>query len=231
MIKIIKYLVYALIAVLMSLHLFSQGKSDVIAQYSCRNSDVTSTIVRDVNSDGIYDSYTIIWCDGTSNTYPILAIGDIRKWPPTGIPTREIIESNQTTKTMTEAYFTMSNSLILCWFVRPIDTDTVYFYDNRQELLLTNTDVYNSENIEFKVSPNPANEFLDISYNLLENSWVTISLYNEVGIIITEIENKLTNKGNHNIQYSLKDLNSGTYFLSVKLGFNETFTKQITIIK
>ncbi|ROL59440.1 T9SS C-terminal target domain-containing protein [Bacteroidetes/Chlorobi group bacterium ChocPot_Mid] len=231
MVKIIKYLIFALISVLMSLQLFSQGKSDVIAQYSCRNSDVTTTIVRDVNSDGVYDTYTVMWCNGSSNTYPILAIGDIRKWPPTGIPTREIIESSQTARTMTEAYFSMSSSIILCWFVRPLNCDTVYYFDNRPDLSLTNTDEYYSDNIGFKVTPNPANEFLDINYNLTENSWVTITLYNEVGINTAEIENKMINKGNYNIHYSLKDLSSGTYFLSVKLGLNEIFTKQISIIK
>jgi len=231
MVNLIKYTIILFIVSQLTLHLFSQGKIDVIAQYSCNNSDVTGTIVRDTDNNGVYDTYTVTWCNGSTNSYPILAIGDIRRWPPTGIPTREIIESNQSNKTFTEAYFTMSSSIILCWFVRRDNCDTVYYYDNRPELMLLDVNEYQSNNILFKLMPIPANDFVAIDYTLNESSWVTITLYNEIGIAIDNIQRQFISQGSYNIRYNLNGLSSGNYFITVKLGMEEIFTKPIIIAR
>jgi hypothetical protein len=102
--------------ILSSISLFAQAASIVEANYSCRTGDIQKTIVSDINSDGIYDTYTVEWCDGSAYVYPICAIGDIRRWPPRGIPTREITSSDGTVKSFTETYTNQnsSNQTFLC---------------------------------------------------------------------------------------------------------------------
>lgn len=232
MVKKLKYIVLIIFATQLPHTLFAQQKAEVIADYYCRNSDVTQTVVRDSNGDGIYDTYTVLWCNGNTNTYPIMAIGDIRKWPPSGIPTREVLSSNQNNRTLVEAYFTNSNNVIFCWFVRLESCDTVFYYDNRPKLeLMTEVSDYISNSIQFKVLPNPAKDYVEINYSLNQNGWVTITLYNEIGIIADVIEEKYKKEGTYNFIYNLKYLSSGKYFMTVKLGMDEIFTRQIVIVK
>jgi len=232
MVKIIKYLLALIFAILTSIPMFSQQKIDVIANYNCSNYEISSTIVRDANFDGIYDTYTVNWCNGRTETYPIMAIGDIRRWPPTGIPTRDIMAASSSNNTFAESYFTMSTNIIFCWFEKQKNCDTVFYYDNNQDLgLMTDINEYSSENIEFSIAPNPANIYFDINYSLLQSGWVTIKLYNEIGILVDVIEEIYKSEGNYNIRYNLKEISSGKYFLTVKLGFDEIFTRQIIIEK
>ncbi|MFH1050313.1 MAG: T9SS type A sorting domain-containing protein [bacterium] len=232
MVKLIKYFLVIIFASQATFQLFSQQKLEVIAIYNCRNSDVSLTTVRDMNSDGVYDTYTIQWCNGSTNSYPILAIGDIRRWPPSGIPTREILSASQIDGSFTEAYFTMNTNLIYNWFTKYSNCDTVFYYDNNQDLkIMTDVNEYTSDNIEFMVAPNPANEYAEIDYSLKQNGWVTITIYNEIGIVVDVLEDLYKNEGTYNLHYNLRDISTGKYFLTVKLGLDEIFTKQIVVEK
>jgi len=230
--KLIKFLLAITFILQLTSQLFAQKKFDVIADYACRNSDVSMTVVKDLNADGVYDTYSIYWCNGNVSNHPIFAIGDIRKWPPSGIPTRDIISSNQNTNSLTEAYFTMNTNLIYNWFVKYSNNDTVYYYDNIQDLkIISDVNGYTSENIDFNVAPNPAKEYFEFDYSLKQSGWVTISLYNEIGIVVDVIEEIYKNEGNYNLHYILNDISSGKYYLTVKLGTDELFTRQVVIVK
>ncbi len=232
MVKLIKYFFVVILAMQLSSQLFAQMEDDVIADYSYRNYDVSRTIVRDLNQDGVYDTYSICWRDGNVSNHHILAIGDIRRWPPSGIPTRDIMSSNQNTNSLIEAYFTMNTNLIYNWFVKYSDNDTVFYYDNLNDLqIISDVYEYSSESIDFNVAPNPAQEYFEFDYALKQSGWVTITLYSEIGIVVDVIEEVYKNEGNYRIHYTLKDISSGKYYLTVKLGTDELFTRQIVIVK
>ncbi|MFC2131033.1 hypothetical protein ACFLSQ_06325 [Bacteroidota bacterium] len=212
--------------------LFSTITPDVEAVYDCRNVEIDFTIVKDTDNDGVYDTYVVRWCNETIDTYPICAIGDIRRWPPTGIPTRDIVQTNQEQKIFIELYNGIGVQNLLCWFIKPEGIDTVYYYDNRFEMqFMTDVDEYSSPNISFKTTPNPANNYIELAYSIEKNGWVTISLYNEIGIIVDIIDESYKYSGDYNMIYRLDKVPSGKYFLTVKLGIDEIFTRQIVIIK
>ena len=86
-----------------------------------------------------------------------------------------------------------------------------------------------------KISPNPVNSFLFISYNLTENSLLNISIYNIQGSLIKNVCNKFTNKGQQTLIWDLNDNNNcrvaeGVYFVRF---FDEKINliKKIIIVK
>lgn len=227
----------AILSILIVTHLscfklFAVNTPDVEAFYLCSMGDVQRTIVKDSNRDGVYDTYTVKWCNGDINTYPIYAIGDIRRWPPMGIPTRDIIQTNMDDRVFCERYFSFSGQVAVSWFTKIAGKDTVFFYDyDPQSQMMTGVDDYESRNITFKTLPNPAKDDVQISYKLKTSGWVTIVLYNEIGVIVDTIEESYKYQGDYNLVYSLSNLPSGHYFITVKLGIDEIFTKQLIIVK
>jgi hypothetical protein len=206
-------------------------KPDVQASYSCKGSDISMTIVKDANKDGVYDTYSIVWCNGTVSTYPICAIGDIRRWPPTGIPNREIFYSDFTNKTSIEHYYGFNSFYLICWFTKYADNDTVYYYDNcNQSQFSTGVDE-NNPNLNFNMNPNPAKDIINIGYSITQSGWVSINVYNEIGVIVTNIEEKYRIPGQYNLEFRLDDLISGTYFINVKIGQDNVVTRRLVIIK
>ena len=86
---------------------------------------------------------------------------------------------------------------------------------------------------KFTISPQPANKNVQISYTLLEDSFVTVSIYNTLGNEIETlfIGNQL--KGNHKTNYDLSSLNNkivpSLYFCKLVIN-NKTFIKKIIIV-
>jgi hypothetical protein len=81
------------------------------------------------------------------------------------------------------------------------------------------------------IIPNPANELLIISYTLLENTKVVMSIYDITGRKLDIIENGVLRmeKGEHRINYDVGKLNDGIYFCRIQVG-NEKLTKKIVIV-
>jgi uncharacterized repeat protein (TIGR01451 family) len=69
-----------------------------------------------------------------------------------------------------------------------------------------------TEFLSLKIYPNPAKDYLSISYDLKEATWVEISLYNAVGQKVKMLQKKVKNtEGGYQLQADVKNLNSGTY--------------------
>jgi hypothetical protein len=67
------------------------------------------------------------------------------------------------------------------------------------------------------ISPNPANDYLSISYELKQSVWVEINTYNAIGQKVKTLQNKAPNtEGVHQLQADVKDLQSGTYQLEFR---------------
>jgi hypothetical protein len=212
--------------------LFAVDSPDFITEYYCSNGYVNTTIVTDSDKDGVYDTYTIMWCNTDSQTFPIRAIGDIRKWPPLGIPTREIVMVDQNAGVFSECYSNFTTRTVINWFIKYPEIDTVYFYDDDYQMsFLTDVDNYTSNNISFNISPNPASNNINFEYKVNKPGWVKILLYNEIGVIVDVIKEKYQESGLHNFIYNTNNINSGKYFITVRISENEIFTRQITIIK
>ncbi len=83
---------------------------------------------------------------------------------------------------------------------------------------------------EVSVYPNPMNGFGQLSFNLFEEKSVEINILNMVGQHIKRIGASIYSPGNHSVQFSVADLQTGVYFIQTKIG-SETITKRISVIR
>jgi hypothetical protein len=74
----------------------------------------------------------------------------------------------------------------------------------------------NIESLTISAFPNPANEFINITYDLTSSQNVGIEIVNTQGIVIKTIDNGYENSGKQSHFLGLKTITSGVYFLRVK---------------
>jgi PKD repeat protein len=79
---------------------------------------------------------------------------------------------------------------------------------NLTDVMVSNLEVY----------PNPFNNQVTVSYNLLENSTVELALYDMVGKRITDLSSNRLQSGNQSIQFDLSAIKSGSYILQLRTG-------------
>lgn len=79
----------------------------------------------------------------------------------------------------------------------------------------------------FSVSayPVPANDFTNINFNIVENDYVTVKLFDVLGNEVAEFVNEFKTKGSYTETVSLKGINPGNYMLKVQSGANNAVVK------
>jgi len=91
-----------------------------------------------------------------------------------------------------------------------------------------------SENIiDYKLSqnyPNPFNPSTNISYQLKEDGFVNLTIYNSIGESISELVNQRQEQGNYSIEFNASNLPSGIYFYSIQTE-NFTDTKKMILLR
>jgi hypothetical protein len=99
-------------------------------------------------------------------------------------------------------------------------------YDNTLDL-----QIENEPNFSHTVYPNPANEFINITYSLDTEMSLSIELVNLFGKKIKTVLPKQNQQaGTFTLQISVSDFSTGTYFLTISSN-NQTKTKKIIINK
>jgi hypothetical protein len=107
---------------------------------------------------------------------------------------------------------------------------------NAEEVKLTaNSEVYvgikelEKTNLQLNLYPNPSANICHLNFNLNDNEFVKINIYNALGELVY-IETAQLNAGNINYSLNVSELNSGNYVVQLSLK-NNTVTKKLTIIK
>jgi hypothetical protein len=98
---------------------------------------------------------------------------------------------------------------------------------------------YNTSNIErindnsFNISiyPNPATNFVKIRYRIEENEYVNISLFNYLGEVVANIEDKFKTKGEYITESDMSNLQSGIYYLRIVLNNNSVIIRKVVFSK
>ena len=66
--------------------------------------------------------------------------------------------------------------------------------------------------------PNPFNPTTTIEFSLLQNSQVTLSVYNVIGRHVATLANGALDAGVHHVSFNADGLNSGVYFYEIRVG-------------
>lgn len=79
--------------------------------------------------------------------------------------------------------------------------------------------------------PNPFNPTTQITFDLVENNLVNLKVYNTSGQLVGEMVNGTLDAGRHTVTFDSKNLTSGLYFYTVKIGNEFTATKKMMLVK
>lgn len=63
--------------------------------------------------------------------------------------------------------------------------------------------------------PNPTNNIVSIDLQLIESSYLTIAIYNNIGQLKFQSTNNLTN-GNNKLTFDVQTLSPGIYYLTIQ---------------
>lgn len=79
--------------------------------------------------------------------------------------------------------------------------------------------------------PNPFNPSTIIKYQIPQNSFVSLKVYNSLGQEAATLVNGMVNAGSYEVQLNASDLSSGVYYYVIKAGENFVQTKKMILIK
>ena len=86
-----------------------------------------------------------------------------------------------------------------------------------------------TNNLNFNVYPNPADEITNINFNLINKEKVSLKVFDVVGREITSVYNGELAAGEH--QYTLNNssnLSAGVYFVTLNIG-GQNFSKKLIV--
>jgi len=214
---------------LLAFYVSSAQLSDFVAHYDCMRNSVSQTAQYDLDSNGVYDSYGFQICDtDTFQTFPLLALGNMRKWPPSGFPNHSVVFENTGAKpALLETYYN-SDGTIYAWFQKSDDNDTVFYHEN---------DTYTPPNFCFDSSayyiqstPNPAKDFINIHYVVKQAGSMRIQLLSYEGNLIATLVNTFAGQGDYRMFYDSHNLDDGYYLLRYSIGM-KAYTITIAIVR
>lgn len=96
-----------------------------------------------------------------------------------------------------------------------------------KQTLVSNTD---EEKIITKNYPNPFNPSTTIEFNLPEQSFVTLKVYNSLGQEVAKLADNMLSEGVHKIKFDASHLSSGLYFYTLKTE-KAVLTEKILLMK
>lgn len=109
------------------------------------------------------------------------------------------------------------------------------FVSIKAHSIIPDSPVYgnNEAPVSFKLAqnyPNPFNPSTEIKFDLPQNSFVTLRVYNAVGQVVAElVNNEYKNAGSYAVSFDGSKLASGIYFYSIEAGVYKDVKKMVLI--
>ncbi len=129
--------------------------------------------------------------------------------------------------------YTAQGTYWVCLSITTANGDTCTSCDTVQYKLTTTTGILAQTGIavsSLSNYPNPFSSSTTIQFSLNEKSEVAISVYNNIGIKVAEINNTQREAGAHSITWNAETLSDGIYLLEVKAG-NSIMTRKLVLIR
>ena len=86
-----------------------------------------------------------------------------------------------------------------------------------------------SDQFILNMYPDPMSRYLNIQYSLPENTKVTVSIYDELGSLVSTIVSQDQNSGTYNITWQNPGIANGIYYLKLSTA-NVSITKKVIVI-
>ena len=144
--------------------------------------------------------------DGYSNTYGYCINGDIPSFKVFRETTGELIDM------VTSDSFEWSNNQI--YNVKSLDE---YILPNEHKLL--------------NAYPNPFNPSTSISFQVAEDSYVALNVYNIYGQLVENIVKQEFINGYYSFDWDARDYGSGIYFIRLNIDNKYYETKKVVLVK
>jgi hypothetical protein len=110
------------------------------------------------------------------------------------------------------------------------DSAVVYNVKLRSILSSINNEVENITSFNlYQNYPNPFNPVTNIKFDLKENSFVTLKIYDETGKEIQTLVNSRLNEGQHSYNWNAENFSSGVYFYKITAGSFSDIKKMLFI--
>jgi hypothetical protein len=109
----------------------------------------------------------------------------------------------------------------------PIDNSPFEFYNSGTE---ESESMIKSDRVTLSASPNPFNPETNISFNLPENSNVSLKVYTSSGREVAELAQGFIQAGYHEFGFNASNLSSGVYFVNLNVD-GAAMTKKLTLVK
>lgn len=121
-----------------------------------------------------------------------------------------------------------SNIIFKLKFVAESGGSNNFYVD---DINLTSTTLIKEESpvLNFAVFPNPAKDKLMVLFDLLEDKTVNVHIKNVLGQTVKQSAEEQLSNGHHEMPFSISDLSSGIYFVSVTT--NGTVTTQKIVVE
>ena len=215
---------------ILAFYVCSSQLTDNVANYNCMRDVVSQTKQVDSDQDSVYDTYGIKFCNSDNfQTFPINAIGDIRRWPPLGGPTHSIaVEKDQEAVSFLESYYN-SDGEVIAWFQKSADNDTVFFHE-KDDTFRPPVFKVDSSSYYLRCSPNPAKDHMNIHYVVNNDSDIRIDFLSYEGTVISTILKSYSCKGNFIMFFDCHEYDEGYYILRYNDGSN-VYTVNVVILR
>ena len=104
--------------------------------------------------------------------------------------------------------------------------DEIYIVNSYEEI-----DVVLPSNIELgSAYPNPFNPVTSLDIYLDQDSYVSVSVYDVRGYLVSSLLNSNLEKGSHTLTWNASDLPSGLYFIKAQSDYGIQ-TQKVTLLK
>ena len=213
LVKTIKILAFIITLILILPFYSYASQYRVNEQYDCEIDSCLETIKYDKDKNGIFETYSIIYCDQTVSSFPIFSCGDISKWPPPGIMRITDLIFNSRSSFI-EFYIDSSSGNPYCWFVKHTDKDTVFYYDNPNSLSLSRLGLDNSSDIitDVAIHQYTSHSYLNIQIDAKSINIVDLKIVNILGSTIDVMLNGAKIEGIYTTSFNTSYLPNGIYF-------------------
>lgn len=181
------------------------------------------------NASVVNNNVTLVWATGSETNNKGFSVERKTKdgnWSTIGFVNGKGNSTEATSYNYTDKEASKLNMKKVTYRLKQVDLDgsTQYTKEVEVEISLPNS-LSLSQNY-----PNPFNPSTKISFELPENGFVTLKVYNVSGVEVATLVGRQMETGRHDVSFDATQLSSGVYFYRLQFG-TQIITRKMVVMK